>query len=85
MIPLQKTVEEPINPSFRSQETRAPTIDKEYESFVLINHNFAETFNQPSFDGTYKRVEKKRRGNIKRGKDGNRVKTKQPRKKGRVR
>ena len=31
---------------------------------------------------TYERVEKTRRGNIKRGKDGNRVKTKQPQKKG---
>ena len=30
-------------------------------------------------------MDKTRRGNIKRGKDGNRVKTKQPRKKGRVR
>ena len=33
----------------------------------------------------YERVEKTRRGNIKRGKDGDRVKTKQPRNKVRVR
>ena len=85
LIPLQTMVEEPINPSFRSQATRATTIDKEYESFVPIKQNFAETFNRPSFDGTYGRVEKTRRDNIKRGKDGNRVKTKQPRKKGIVR
>ena len=71
MIPLQTTVEEPINPSFRIQATRAPTIDKEYESFVPIKQNFAETFNRPSFDGTYERVEKTRRGNIKSGRDGN--------------
>ena len=73
MIPLQTTMEDPINPSFRSQATRAPTIDKEYEYFVPIKQNFAETFNRPSFDGTYERVEKTRHGNIKRGKDGNRV------------
>ena len=71
MIPLQKTVEEPINPSFRSQATRAPTIDKEYESFFPIKKTFSETFNRPSFDGTYKRVQKTCRGKIKRGKDGN--------------
>ena len=85
MIPLQRMVEEPINPSFGSQATHVPTIDKEYEYFVLIKKNFAKTFNRPSFDGKYKIVEKKRRGNIKRGKDGNQVKTKQPQNKGRVR
>ena len=36
MIPLQITVEQPVTPSFKSQTTRAPTIDKEYESFVSI-------------------------------------------------
>ena len=81
MIPLQKTVEEPINPSFKSQATRATTIDKEYESFVPIKQNFAKPFNRPSFNGVYERVEKTRRDNIKRGKDGNQVKTKQPQKK----
>ena len=85
MIPLHTTAEEPINPSFRSQATHDPTIDKEYESFVPINQNFSEKFNQHSFDGTYERLEKTRRGNIKRGKNGNQVKTKQPRKKGRAR
>ena len=64
-------MEEPINPSFKSQETRAKTIDKEYEYFVPIKQNFAKTFNRHSFDGMYERVEKTRRGNIKRGKDGN--------------
>ena len=29
LIPLQTMVEEPINPSFRSQATRAPTMDTE--------------------------------------------------------
>ena len=51
----------------------------------LSRKKIVGTFNEPSFDGTYERVEKKRCGNIKRVKDGNRVKTKQPRKKGRVR
>ena len=78
-------MEEPINPLFRSQETRVPTIDKEYESFVPIKQNFAETFNQPSFDGTYERVEKTCCGNIKRGKDDNKVKNNHPQKKGRAR
>ena len=81
LMTLQTTSEEPVNPSFRSQAKSAPTIDKEYESFVPIKQNFAETFKQPLFDGTYDRVEKTRHGNIKRGKDGNRVKTKQPQKK----
>ena len=85
LIPLQIMVEETINPSFRSQATRAPRIHKEYESFVTIKQKFAIIFNRPLFDGTYKRVEKTRRGNIMRGKYGNRFKTKQPRKKGRVR
>ena len=65
--------------------TLAPTIDKEYESFVPIKQTFAETYNRTSFDETYERVEKTRRCNIKRSKDGNLIKTKQPRKKGRVR
>ena len=60
-------------------------MDKEYESLVPIKQNFDETFNQTSFVGTYERVEKTRHGTIKRGKDGNRVKIKQPRKKGIVR
>ena len=64
-------MEDPINPSFRSQATRAPTIDKECESFVPIKKTFSGTFNQPSFDETYDRVEKTRHGNIKRVKDGN--------------
>ena len=85
MIPIQTTAEEPINPSFRSQATRAPAIDNEYESFVPIKQNVSETFNQTLFDGTYKRVKKICRDNIKRGKDGNQVKTKQPQKKGRAR
>ena len=66
-------VEEPINPQFKSQATRDPTIDKEYEYFVPNKKDFSETFNQPSFDGKYKIVEKKHCGNIKRGKDGNLV------------
>ena len=66
-------MEDPINPSFKSQATHDPTIDKEYESFVPIKQNFVEVFNQPSFDGTYKRVENTRRGNIKRGKYDNQV------------
>ena len=85
MITLQTMAEEPINPSFRSQATRNTKIDKEYEYFIPIKKNFSETFNRPSFDGMYGRVEKTHRGNTKRGKDGNRVKTKQPRKKSRAR
>ena len=76
LIPLQITVEEPINPSFRSQVPRDPKIDKEYESFVPIKKNCPGAFNRPSFDGTYKRTEKKCRDNNRRGKDGNPVKTK---------
>ena len=60
-------------------------MDKEYESLIPIKQNIDETFNQTSFVGTYERVEKTRHGTIKRGKDGNRVKIKQPRKKGIVR
>ena len=45
LIPLQTTVGEPINLSFKSQSTRATIIDKEYESFVPINQNVSETFN----------------------------------------
>ena len=85
LIAIQGTVEEPINPSFKSQATRAQMIDKEYESFVPIKQKFDETFNRTSFDKTYKRLEKTQCGKIKRCKDLNRVKTKQPRKKSRVR
>ena len=78
-------MEEPINQSFKSHATLAPKIDKEYDPFVSIKKNFAETFNQPSFDRLCKRVENTSRGNINRGKDVNRDKTKDPRKKGIVR
>ena len=82
MILLQTTVEELINPSFKSQATHAPTIDKEYDSVVPIKKKFAKKFNRPYFDGTYERVDNTHRGNIKRGKDSNRVKMKHTWKKG---
>ena len=40
-------------------------------TFFPIKQNFAETFNQPLFDGTYGRVDKTCHGNIKRVKDVN--------------
>lgn len=87
-------MEEPINPSFKSQATRvlkrqatrAPTIDEEYDYFVPIKQNIADTFNRPSFDGMYERVEKTCCHNIGGGdKDGNPVKMTRPWKKYRVR
>ena len=75
-------MEETTNPSCRSQATRDPKIDKEYEYFVPVKKNVIKTFNRPSFDEMYKRVEKTRCGNIKRDTFGNKVKTNQPRKQG---
>ena len=85
LTPLDEAEVEPSNPSFKSQTTRAPTVEKEDEDYISIKHSFGETWNRPPFEGKYEEFQRTRRGNIRRDREGNVLKETVERRKGRVR
>ena len=85
LTPLEEAEVEPSNPSFKSQTTRAPTVEKGDEDYIAIKHSFGETWNRPAFEGTYEEFQRTRPGNIRRDREGNVLKETVERRKGRVR
>ena len=64
-------VQEPANPTFKL--ARAPTVSEKEEKYVPQKYNFPQRFEVPSFEAVKKEFEFDRRGNIKKGSQGNAI------------
>ena len=68
MLETHSSVVEPKNSRFK--QPRAPTINAEEAKYVPQKFNFAETFEQPQFEGVVETEEKNRNGTTKKDRNG---------------
>ena len=65
LVANEDSMPEPENPTFSC--ARAPTVPEEEAEVVPVKYNFNESFDQPTFSGTYKEDDRYANGRVKLG------------------
>jgi len=80
LVSQKDITEEPYNP--RWKQAHAPTIVAEDEAYVLVKHNFNDTFERSEFKVKYEEVQRFPNGLLKKSRDGTTMTDTKPRTKG---
>jgi hypothetical protein len=82
LVANEDCMPEPENPTFT--RARAPTVPEAEAEVVPVKYNFKETFNRPTFSGTYEEDDTYANGRVKLGRGGKAKRVRRTRKEGNV-